>query len=277
MIYIKILHHVWSCFDRFLFSFLHIVWCDVWNHMYFRLCQVVRHHHVVLSSGFWAPCGKVVCVTSPDLDARLAESPRVTWKIRIVSGWVWWKAVWMWIASWACWNPGEAAPKMRIGLIGFRRSSCMEWSIFGGSCIALPMRWKRPELTWQKPYQPTQKFMSVNGWRMWLFICILTLNCMNPWVSQSLARIQPHQLLNLGWPRPRVGLVCHILSASCTWQEAELTDLLLHLDYAIWALLRMHRLLPRAPQLVREIVPRRVLDRLIKTLEYCQEHKWDMS
>lgn len=52
-------------------------------------------------------------------------------------------------------------------------------------------------------------------------------------------------------------------------------ELLKHLDYAIWALLRMHRLLPFAPQAVREIVPRPVLQDLPQTQTYWREHDWD--
>ena len=54
-------------------------------------------------------------------------------------------------------------------------------------------------------------------------------------------------------------------------------ELLKQLDYAIWALLRMHRLLPFAPQAVCDIVPRPVLAKLPKTEEYCQLHNWDVG
>ena len=54
-------------------------------------------------------------------------------------------------------------------------------------------------------------------------------------------------------------------------------ELLKQLDYAIWALLRMHRLLPFAPQAVYDIVPRPVLAKLPKTEEYCQLHNWDVG
>ena len=54
-------------------------------------------------------------------------------------------------------------------------------------------------------------------------------------------------------------------------------ELLKQLDYAIWALLRMHRLLPFAPRAVYDIVPRPVLAKLPKTQEYCQLHNWNVG
>jgi len=61
------------------------------------------------------------------------------------------------------------------------------------------------------------------------------------------------------------------LEACCHLNDlrpAELEELLQHLDLAVWALLRMHRLLPFAPELVSQELPSVVRERLPRTLAY---------
>jgi len=55
----------------------------------------------------------------------------------------------------------------------------------------------------------------------------------------------------------------------------ELGELLKNLDFAVWALLRMHRLLPYAPAAVAQQLPSEVLKRLTKTQGYRSKKGWD--
>ena len=53
--------------------------------------------------------------------------------------------------------------------------------------------------------------------------------------------------------------------------ESEMSELLDNLDFGIWALLRMHRLLPLAPQIVQTIVPSCLQVKLHRSRSYLDE------
>ncbi|CAK9043678.1 unnamed protein product [Durusdinium trenchii] len=116
---------------------------------------------------------------------------------------------------------------------------------------------------WRYLYKPAN-VLQVEGTNMEEALSPSAEVYVQEWLKNVAIPLRPSSGNGLDELRDRLGLV-----------ESEMDELLKHLDYAIWALLRMHRLLPFAPQAVREIVPRPVLQDLPQTQTYWREHDWD--